>query len=348
MDLRTMSNRNMETVRVAYAVSTRELEDEPLSATDSTLNASHRGNLPHVYGLMLKHNKQVEAGGLDLPRVELAVIIYDDKEPPLRDFSDVPVEFVGVCSERLRELRDERNAAQAAGNEGEFARLRAEHGAERVRYEQEFLDVLRGAEVDLVMLDRLMVIMGKTYLNEYLGATINSHPAILPDLPGDTPTADALERAQSGGNPWTGVTAHFIDRGIDTGPAISQEECTFIGEGLTVEEVRRRNYLGEGKNFWAAVQNYLSDPDAMRLLNLRRDARRQNGSGKETRKLARRKAKELLGKYRESFDSHWQRRREHGLGSGNYSYRAPFGRIHRPQKVAQRVQPQRLRRAVAR
>ncbi len=332
-----------ETIRIAYAVSTRELDDEPLSATDSALNASHRGNLPHVYNLMLKHNKQVEAGELNLPRVELAVIIYDDREPPLRDFTDIPVEFVGVCSERLRELRDSRNAA--AGNEVEFARLRAEYGAERMRYEQEFLDVLGGAGVDLVMLDRLMVIMGKTYLNEYLGATINSHPAILPDLPGDTPTADAHARANRGENSWTGVTAHFIDRGIDTGPVVAQRECTQITPGMSVEDVRRVNYQGEGRNFWAAVQNYISDPDARELLRLRREARKMNGSGNEIRRLARRKATELLGKYRESFDAHWGRRRENGLGTGAYQYRAPFGKMQRP-VVAQRVEPRRMRRAV--
>ena len=340
-----VSSMDTETIRIAYAVSTRELEDEPLSATDNALNESHRGNLPHVYNLMLKHNLQVEAGEVDLPRVELAVIIYDDREPPLRNFTDIPVEFVGICSEQLRCLRDSRNAAQAAGNAEEFARLRAEYGAERVRYEQEFLDVLGDAGVDLVMLDRLMVIMGKTYLNEYLGATLNSHPAILPDLPGDTPTADARARAASGENSWTGVTAHFIDKGIDTGPIVRQRECTEITPNMSVEDVRRMNYQGEGRNFWAAVQNYLSDPDARELLKLRRESRELNGAGAEIRKLARRKATELLGKYRESFDAHWARRKERGLGTGAYQYRAPFGKIHRP-PVAQRVQPQRLMRAV--
>jgi len=343
-----MSRTDMETIRVAYAVSTRELEDEPLSATDNALNASHRGNLPHVYELMLKHNKQVEAGELDLPLVELAVIIYDDKEPPLRDFTDIPVEFVGVCSERLRELRDARNVAQAAGNDAEFARLKAEWGVERVRYEQEFLDVLGNAGVDLVMLDRLMVIMGKTYLNEYLGATLNSHPAILPDLPGDTPTADAHGRAARGENSWTGVTAHFIDKGIDTGPIVGQRECTEITPGMSVEDVRRVNYQGEGRNFWRAVQNYLSDPDAIDLLKLRRTSRQLNGDGGDVRRLARRRANTLLGKYRESFDAHWARRKEHGLGTGRYQYRAPFGKVQRPQQAVQRVQPRRVRRAFAR
>ena len=332
-----------ETIRIAYAVSTRELEGEPLSATDAELNAGHRGNLPYVYTLMLQHNKKVEAGELDLPRVELAVIIYDDAEPPLRDFSDIPVEFVGVCSERLRELRDARNGAHAAENMQEYSRLRLEYGAERTRYEQEFLDVLAGAGVDLVMLDRLMVIMGKTYLDEYLGATINSHPAILPDLPGDTPTADAHARAARGENQWTGVTAHFIDRGIDTGPVIAQRECTRISPDMGVEDVRRANYQGEGKNFWEAVQNYLSDPDARELLRLRRETRGLNGSGEEIRMLARQRANKLLGKYRENFDSHWAGRKGHGLGTGRYRYNAPFGRA---QQSAQAVVPQRARRAV--
>ena len=331
---------NPDTIKIAYALSTRELAGEPLSATDVDLNQRHRGNLPHVYTLIFQHNLRVDAGEVDLPRVELVTIIYDDPEPPQREFTDLPIECVGICSARLLELRDARNVAQERGDTQEFERLRAAYSVERVRYEQELVDHLQGASVDVVLLDRLMVILGKTYLDNYLGNTLNTHPAILPDLPGDTPTADAHARAGRGGNPWTGVTAHFINRGIDTGPAIAQRECTFVEQGMSVEDVRRTNYRGEGRNFMDAVTTYLSDSDAIELILLRREARMQNGSGGEIRQTARRIARALMRKYGGSFDSHWQRRKEHGLGTGRYQYTAPFGKqatpVHArgPQRIA--------------
>jgi methionyl-tRNA formyltransferase len=207
------------------------------------------------------------------------------------------------------------------------------------------VEVLRNADVDLVMLDRLMVILGKSYLDYYLGNTLNSHPAILPDLPGGTPTADAHARAMRGENSWTGNTAHFIDRGIDTGPPIVQRESIRITPEMSVEDVRRENYRSEGGNFWNAVVAYLSNPDAVELISLRREARQLNGEGESARKLARQKAMELVGKHREAFDAHWQRRGEEGLGTGRYQYRAPFGMRSPPVAVPARVQrPEKLGR----
>ncbi len=343
-----VSNMNTETIRIAYAVSTRELEDEPLSATDNALNESHRGNLPYVYQMMVMHNELVESGVVDLPKVELAVVVYDDEEPSMRSFEDIPVPFVGVCSSRMLELRDQRNAVEEArGRENaEFLSLKAQYARERRRFEGEFLGVIQEAEVDLVLLDRLMVILGKVYLNEYLGNTLNSHPAILPDLPGDTPTLDAWKRARSGENSWTGVTAHFIDKGIDTGPPIYQRESTAITPEMSVEDVRRANYRSESGNFWDAVVTYLSNPDARELISLRREARQLNGDGDVARTLARQKAKELVGRHREAFDSHWSRKRGEGLGTGSYRYRAPFGRMNKPVDVPVRTRLNRPRRAM--
>ena len=343
-----VSNMNTETIRIAYALSTRELADEPLSATDAEMNESHRGNLPYVYQMMVMHNELVESGIVDLPKVELAVVIYDDEDPPMRSFEDIPVSFVGVCSSRMLELRDQRNIAEEAGGResAEFLRLKAQYARERRRFEGEFLGVVQEAEVDLVMLDRLMVILGRVYLNEYLGNTLNSHPAILPDLPGDTPTLDAWERAQSGENRWTGVTAHFIDRGIDTGPPICQRESTVITPEMSVEDVRRANYRSESGNFWDAVIAYPSNPDARELISLRREARQLNGDGDAARTLARQKAKELVGRHREAFDSHWSRKKVEGLGTGNYRYRAPFGKMNKPVDVPVRARVNKLRRAM--
>lgn len=49
---------------------------------------------------------------------------------------------------------------------------------------------------------------------------INVHPSLLPAFPGK----DAIGQALAAGVTKTGVTIHYIDEGIDTGPIIAQQE----------------------------------------------------------------------------------------------------------------------------
>ena len=49
---------------------------------------------------------------------------------------------------------------------------------------------------------------------------VNIHPALLPAFPG----LDAIGQALEAGVETTGVTVHFVDEGVDTGPAILQRE----------------------------------------------------------------------------------------------------------------------------
>ncbi|MBD0291811.1 MAG: phosphoribosylglycinamide formyltransferase [Thermoleophilia bacterium] len=48
---------------------------------------------------------------------------------------------------------------------------------------------------------------------------LNVHPSLLPAFPG----AHAVEDALDAGVPETGVTVHFLDEGVDTGPIVVQE-----------------------------------------------------------------------------------------------------------------------------
>jgi folate-dependent phosphoribosylglycinamide formyltransferase PurN len=47
---------------------------------------------------------------------------------------------------------------------------------------------------------------------------VNTHPALLPSFPGAHAVRDALAAGASG----TGVTVHWVDEGVDTGPVIAQ------------------------------------------------------------------------------------------------------------------------------
>ena len=73
--------------------------------------------------------------------------------------------------------------------------------------------------VELVVLAGYMHLLTKPFLDRFPGAIVNVHPSLLPEFPG----ANAIEDALAAGVETTGVTVHFVDEGVDTGPVIRQE-----------------------------------------------------------------------------------------------------------------------------
>jgi phosphoribosylglycinamide formyltransferase-1 len=57
------------------------------------------------------------------------------------------------------------------------------------------------------------------------------HPSLLPAFPG----ADAIADALAAGVATTGVTVHYVDEGLDSGPIIRQEEVP-VEPRATLEE----------------------------------------------------------------------------------------------------------------
>ena len=77
----------------------------------------------------------------------------------------------------------------------------------------------------LVVLAGYMELLGEVFLERWPGAVINVHPSLLPDFPG----LHAIEQAIEHGAGTFGVTVHFVDKGIDTGPVILQEAVQLPG-----------------------------------------------------------------------------------------------------------------------
>jgi phosphoribosylglycinamide formyltransferase 1 len=107
----------------------------------------------------------------------------------------------------LRDDRTERDAAIAAFLE--------EHG------------------VELVVLAGYMALLTPGFLARFPGRVINVHPALLPAFPG----LHAVEQALAYGVKVFGVTVHFVDEGVDTGPIILQRALELPG-ATTHDEVR--------------------------------------------------------------------------------------------------------------
>jgi phosphoribosylglycinamide formyltransferase-1 len=76
--------------------------------------------------------------------------------------------------------------------------------------------IQRGAE--LVVLAGYMQLVTPAFLSAFPGRVINVHPALLPAFPG----LQAIEQALAYGVKVFGVTVHFVDEGVDSGPVIAQ------------------------------------------------------------------------------------------------------------------------------
>ena len=74
----------------------------------------------------------------------------------------------------------------------------------------------RGAR--LIVLAGYMELLSASFLRRFPGAVINVHPSLLPAFPGIGAVAQALAY----GVQVFGVTVHFVDEGVDTGPVILQ------------------------------------------------------------------------------------------------------------------------------
>src|SRR5579875_523353 len=79
-------------------------------------------------------------------------------------------------------------------------------------------DWLSCAGAELVVLAGYMQLLGPAFLGRFEGRVINVHPALLPAFPG----LHAVEQAVAYGVKVFGVTVHFVDEGVDTGPVILQ------------------------------------------------------------------------------------------------------------------------------
>ncbi len=110
--------------------------------------------------------------------------------------------------------------------------------------ESAYISALQEAGVELVVLAGFMRILKGEFLRAFAQRVINIHPALLPAFPG----LEAWKQALEYGVKVTGVTVHYVDQGIDTGPIIAQE-TTPILPGDTpatlharIQEVERRIY----------------------------------------------------------------------------------------------------------
>jgi phosphoribosylglycinamide formyltransferase-1 len=110
----------------------------------------------------------------------------------------------------------------------------------REDYETLILQELVERKVDLVVMAGYMRIITGTLVEPFYGRMINVHPSLLPSFPG----IKAISQAYEYGVKVTGVTVHFVDGGLDSGPIIAQRAVE-VGEGESEEALTRRVHAVE-------------------------------------------------------------------------------------------------------
>ncbi len=110
---------------------------------------------------------------------------------------------------------------------------------------------LEDREIDLIALAGFMRVLSGDFVRHFAGKIINIHPSLLPAFPGAHGIREAFEaKVQE-----TGVTVHFVDEGVDTGPLIVQKKIP-VDARETLETLEAKIHAVE----------YQLYPEALRLV----------------------------------------------------------------------------------
>lgn len=128
-----------------------------------------------------------------------------------------------------------------------------EHYDSKIAFEQAIITELELAQVEWVFLAGYMRIVGQTLLESYQGKIVNIHPSLLPEFTG----IDAIGQAYDAGVKATGVTVHFVDKGIDTGPIIAQEVIEVLATD-TIDTLQKRIQTIEHKLYPKVINELIN------------------------------------------------------------------------------------------
>lgn len=119
-------------------------------------------------------------------------------------------------------------------------------------YERVLVEELQKHGVEWVVLAGYMRLVGDVLLSAYENRIVNIHPSLLPSFPGK----DAIGQAMAHGVKVTGVTVHYVDAGMDTGPIIAQAAVDVVDGNR--EETENRIHAVEHSLYTATLKQLFS------------------------------------------------------------------------------------------
>ncbi len=122
--------------------------------------------------------------------------------------------------------------------------------SKKAHYEQIIKEKLDSLNVEFLILAGYMRLIGPTLLDHYPQRIINIHPSLLPLFPGK----DAIGQALAAGVGVTGVTVHYVDEGMDTGPIITQEQV-YLEQDETRDSLEQKIHALEHRLYPQVLQN---------------------------------------------------------------------------------------------
>lgn len=164
------------------------------------------------------------------------------------DDQDLPCEIALLVCDQKDAYVIER--AKAAGVE--VFTFEAKAYPSKQAYEEEIVELLREKEITWIFFAGYMRLAGETLLQAYEGRIVNIHPSLLPAFPGK----DAIGQAFRASVPETGVTIHFVDEGMDTGPVIEQTAVPVLPDD-TIETLAQRIHQAEHKLYPKVIKELL-------------------------------------------------------------------------------------------
>ncbi len=122
--------------------------------------------------------------------------------------------------------------------------VRSKDYVSRVEFDAEITRHIENYSVELIVLAGFMKLFQPPFVRKYQNRIINIHPSLLPAFPGATAVADSLKK----GVKVTGVTVHYVDEGVDTGPIIAQTSIP-VYDTDDEESLHKRIQIEEHKLF---------------------------------------------------------------------------------------------------
>ncbi len=124
--------------------------------------------------------------------------------------------------------------------------------SDKAAFEAEMIRQIDQSKVDIILLAGFMRILSPEFVRRYRGRIVNIHPALLPNFPG----AHGIRDAWNAKVKETGVTVHYVDEGVDTGPIILQRKVS-IDSKDTLESLEEKIHSVEYNLYPEALSKIL-------------------------------------------------------------------------------------------
>ena len=127
--------------------------------------------------------------------------------------------------------------------------VRTQDFANRLDFDAEISKIIEHYAVELIVLAGFMKLFQPPFVQKYRNRILNVHPTLLPAFPGAHPVADTLAY----GVKIAGVTVHFVDEDVDSGPIIAQSAVPVLDTD-DEESLHNRIQVEEHKLYPEAIK----------------------------------------------------------------------------------------------